>query len=84
MRKTGNLDFVALKALALETEEPTNQAMTTYFQNLSNQNLLNPSYAGDEKLASYPEPHPAPPTPPPGAKMMMYLNQASYAARSLL
>ncbi|XP_021831552.1 BEL1-like homeodomain protein 3 [Prunus avium] len=47
--------------------------MATYFQNLSNQNLLNPSYAGDEKLASYPE--------PPG-NMMMYLNQASYAAGS--
>ncbi|CAB4301479.1 unnamed protein product [Prunus armeniaca] len=49
-----------------------------------NQPTNQPTYAGDEKLASYPEPHLAPPTPPPGAKMMMYLNQASYAARSLL
>ncbi|KAI5352006.1 hypothetical protein L3X38_004897 [Prunus dulcis] len=47
--------------------------MATYVQNLSNQNLLNPSYAGDEKLASYPE---------PPAKMMMYLKQASYATGS--
>ncbi|KAI5332957.1 hypothetical protein L3X38_023086 [Prunus dulcis] len=47
--------------------------MATYFQNLSNQNLLNHFYAGDEKLASYPE---------PPAKMMMYLNQASYVAGS--
>ncbi|CAN6722286.1 unnamed protein product [Malus baccata var. baccata] len=46
--------------------------MATYFQNLSNQNLLNP-YQGDEKLPSYPE--------PPG-NMMMYLNQASYGAGS--
>ncbi|ONI30083.1 hypothetical protein PRUPE_1G230100 [Prunus persica] len=52
----------------------TNQPSYGYiFQNLSNQNLLNPSYAGDEKLASYPE---------PPAKMMMYLKQASYATGS--
>lgn len=42
--------------------------MATYFQNLSNQNLLTP-YPGDEKLASYPE---------QPSNMMMYLNQASY------
>ncbi|XP_062025036.1 BEL1-like homeodomain protein 3 [Rosa rugosa] len=42
--------------------------MATYFQNLSNQNLLTP-YPGDEKLASYPE---------QPSNMMMYMNQASY------
>ncbi|KAB2604578.1 BEL1-like homeodomain protein 3 [Pyrus ussuriensis x Pyrus communis] len=40
--------------------------MATYFQNLGNQNLLNP-YQGD---------------PEPPGNMMMYLNQASYAAGS--